>query len=87
LKSILTKVRAELNKITTERNPCILKMQRIARNRAEIEKEMDALKPEADNCRCQCKEVAFVEKKCCKSYIREDVERMQIASDTRGSEH
>jgi hypothetical protein len=56
-------LKAELSKITKERNAYILKVQRMSRNKAEIQSERDALRREAENCRCQCKDVAVLEKK------------------------
>jgi chromosome segregation ATPase len=62
LEKQLKDVRAELNKITKDRNSYILKVQRLAENRAKIKEERDALRREAGNWRCQCKDAAVLEK-------------------------
>jgi chromosome segregation ATPase len=56
-------LRAELQKVTKERNAHILKVQHLTRNKAAIQKERDTLRREAENCRCQSKEAAEQEKK------------------------
>jgi chromosome segregation ATPase len=56
-------LKAELNKMTRERNAYILKVQLASRNRTEIQKEKDALALQAENCRCQGTDSAAHEEK------------------------
>ncbi|XP_033611191.1 median body protein-like [Cryptotermes secundus] len=63
LEKQLKDVREEVKKITKERNSYILKVQRISRNKTEIEKERDSLRRESEKCRCQCKDVEAKEMK------------------------